>query len=64
MPSLCAVRAVTQIRDSAANLTKKVPDQLNWDVMQSYPKAALERVATMTGKTQAAVQQQVQEKAE
>jgi hypothetical protein len=42
----------TGLRDSAANLGKNV----NWDTVQSYPKAALERVSTMTGKSKATVQ--------
>jgi hypothetical protein len=42
----------TGLRDSAANLSKNV----NWDTVQSYPKAALERVSTMTSKSRATVQ--------
>jgi hypothetical protein len=52
MSLLCAVRVATGLRDSAANLSKNV----NWDTVQSYPKAALERVSTMTGKSKATVQ--------
>jgi hypothetical protein len=42
----------TGLRDSAANLSKNV----NWETVQSYPKAALERVSTMTGKSKATAQ--------
>jgi hypothetical protein len=49
---LCTVRVATGLRDSAASLSKNV----NWDTVQSYPKAALERVSTMTSKSKATVQ--------
>lgn len=58
---VCAVRAATQVWDSAANLTKSVSDRLDWDTVQSYPKAALERVSTMAGKAKGTPQHDVQQ---
>lgn len=62
MPLLCTVHAVTQARDSASNSTKNV--WLDWDTVQSYPKAALERVSAVTNKVQDTAQYHVPKKAE
>ncbi|EUC36611.1 hypothetical protein COCCADRAFT_33966 [Bipolaris zeicola 26-R-13] len=56
------VHAVTQARDSASNSTKNV--WLDWDTVQSYPKAALDRVSAVTNKTQDTAQYHVPKKAE
>jgi len=64
MPLPCTVRAATQVWDSATNLSKSVSDQVDWDVVQSYPMAALERVSAMTGKTKETAQHTIQKKAE
>jgi len=63
MSLLCTARVATQTWDSATNLSKSVADQVDWDVVQSYPKAALERVSTMMGNTKETAQQKIQKKA-
>jgi hypothetical protein len=64
MRLICAVRTAAQVWESTTNLSKSVSDQVNWETVQSYPKAALERVSTMTGKTKDVAQRTVQQKAE
>ncbi|KAF1832967.1 hypothetical protein BDW02DRAFT_570554 [Decorospora gaudefroyi] len=61
---VCTVRVATGLRDSAANLSKSVSDNVNWDTIQSYPKAALGRVSTMTGKSKETTQRTVEKKTE
>ncbi|EFQ90938.1 hypothetical protein CFE70_001092 [Pyrenophora teres f. teres 0-1] len=59
-----AARAATQAWDSATRLSKSVADQVDWNAVQSYPKAALERVSTMMGNTKDTAQHKIQKKAE
>ncbi|KAF1942644.1 hypothetical protein EJ02DRAFT_345110 [Clathrospora elynae] len=56
-----AVRAATQVWDSAQNLSKN-PNY--WDTVQGYSKGALDRVSTMTGKSRQTAEKTVQKKKE
>jgi hypothetical protein len=54
----------TGVWDSATNLSKSVSDRVDWDTVQSYPKAALDRVSTMTGNSKEVARKTVQKKQE
>ncbi|KAF2850776.1 hypothetical protein T440DRAFT_84995 [Plenodomus tracheiphilus IPT5] len=54
-----AVRAASQIWDSAQNLSKGAMERVDWDALQGYQKSALNRVSTMTGQGAEKVEQKV-----
>ncbi|CAO2656910.1 Nn.00g057130.m01.CDS01 [Neocucurbitaria sp. VM-36] len=55
-----AVRAATQVWDTAQNYSKDTLEHVDWNTVHGYTKGALERVSTMTGMAQGKVVEKTQ----